>query len=524
MSNILPFSKTHKKQAAAMKLTDCEHSLDVFALLSATERGRMLVGLTPAAQFNAALALQPVMALGLFLASSDTGRELLQREKLVIAIAGCESAEMCDKGAWFTFLRELTGYQGELKVHLSGPNLDKKQKTGLQPPASKDVVVDGDIALAGALRKIKKTPDLVFIAHPGLIDFGEGWYGVDGLASCPPNTPLLFAGYSIDEVCADRLFHLMNGGQVVATPFLNRLALFRGDRQLNRMTCAFRYLWQALPPAAVSKPRVLEGMIGFCRDYEALLMTTAVSCTIFEDNLLGAPVESPTGQPAFYLGAGLQATVNKARQASLERAWNFEGERHVLSLPLEFEEERFSKAVRTVALAAYGALPEGCDEGARCDLAALEALTARGLIKKQLEATIGDKKKYTAGVKALKNPTELQKLLAEDPFLPLRHKDGVTLLHLAAESDLVEAVKLLMAHGADPNACDRVDVWTPLLHAADNENSELCLWMVQHGANRYTPVGMFGPTMLVDLVEMRRGREMRTTLEEMRDEVPEMSY
>src|SRR5437588_8962003 len=73
--------------------------------------------------------------------------------------------------------------------------------------------------------------------------------------------------------------------------------------------------------------------------------------------------------------------------------------------------------------------------------------------------------------------SELRGLLANDPSLvraadPTNRYDGWTGLHIAAHRGNVEAVRLLLASGADPNAREEGDHTYPLHWAAAHGHLE----------------------------------------------------
>src|SRR5580700_11350939 len=59
----------------------------------------------------------------------------------------------------------------------------------------------------------------------------------------------------------------------------------------------------------------------------------------------------------------------------------------------------------------------------------------------------------------------LRRLLAESAVPDERDDQGLTALMWAARSGAVDAMTVLLDAGADPNARDRSNGWTPLLHA-----------------------------------------------------------
>ncbi|EKX40749.1 hypothetical protein GUITHDRAFT_60244, partial [Guillardia theta CCMP2712] len=61
---------------------------------------------------------------------------------------------------------------------------------------------------------------------------------------------------------------------------------------------------------------------------------------------------------------------------------------------------------------------------------------------------------------------------------------GTTVLQLAVKQGNVEAVKLLLEHGADPNVASSSDSETTPLHTAIIKgNPEVVLSLIQHGAD-----------------------------------------
>lgn len=60
--------------------------------------------------------------------------------------------------------------------------------------------------------------------------------------------------------------------------------------------------------------------------------------------------------------------------------------------------------------------------------------------------------------------------------------DGYTPLHRASYSNNVPLVKLLLAHGADPNAVTEFG-WTPVHSACQWTNAECVAVLLQHGAD-----------------------------------------
>jgi ankyrin repeat protein len=59
---------------------------------------------------------------------------------------------------------------------------------------------------------------------------------------------------------------------------------------------------------------------------------------------------------------------------------------------------------------------------------------------------------------------------------------GTTPLHLACANGHMDAIELLLTHGANIDAIDG-DEWSPLHHAADNDHYDVCKYLLDMGAN-----------------------------------------
>ncbi len=75
-------------------------------------------------------------------------------------------------------------------------------------------------------------------------------------------------------------------------------------------------------------------------------------------------------------------------------------------------------------------------------------------------------------------------LIKQDPqLIHAKNADGDEPLHLAAQQDDPEMIKLLLEAGADVNA-KGAKGWTPLHYAGDVDSKEACLILLEKGANR----------------------------------------
>ena len=87
-------------------------------------------------------------------------------------------------------------------------------------------------------------------------------------------------------------------------------------------------------------------------------------------------------------------------------------------------------------------------------------------------------------VAAEKGHVEVVKLLLEHGANPnARDMYGVTPLHLAARKGHVEITKLLLEHGADPNAKEKLGGETPLYWAVVHDRIDTAKLLLEHGAD-----------------------------------------
>ena len=83
----------------------------------------------------------------------------------------------------------------------------------------------------------------------------------------------------------------------------------------------------------------------------------------------------------------------------------------------------------------------------------------------------------------------VKKLLQEHPGIVNNHGTHLTPLECAAIAGNSEIAKLLLDHGADPNARDQINDMHPVAHAVRKGNLPLLKLLVDHGG-RVTDVGL----------------------------------
>ncbi len=81
----------------------------------------------------------------------------------------------------------------------------------------------------------------------------------------------------------------------------------------------------------------------------------------------------------------------------------------------------------------------------------------------------------------------IEKILADGVEVNSKNRYGATALSFATDRGHVEAVKVLLKHGADPNLRDSFYNATPFLWAASEGNLEIIRLMVENGADLSAP-------------------------------------
>ena len=102
----------------------------------------------------------------------------------------------------------------------------------------------------------------------------------------------------------------------------------------------------------------------------------------------------------------------------------------------------------------------------------------------------------------------VRQLLADGHPADQRDADGLTPLMWAARAGAVDAMRVLLDGGADPNARDRRHGWTPLLHAIHKRRIDAVRLLLERGADpnartaELTPLIMGAPDRTPDFVEL----------------------
>ncbi len=108
----------------------------------------------------------------------------------------------------------------------------------------------------------------------------------------------------------------------------------------------------------------------------------------------------------------------------------------------------------------------------------------------------------TAAFARLSLPDDFRRCLALGEDIQAYDSDGDTPLHLAAEVENAEALRILLEAGADLSARNNAGA-TPLHMAATNESTEILTLLLDAGADTDAGAGSFGPPLLSAIVNRR---------------------